>query len=142
MNSKKLFRHHKNILKFQCELSLEKVFAFNIIAFYLYFVSWEKGLHSFLQLPTMHTNWFELKLPNIDLLKLLWTFFVRKPAFTSFLSLLCDFAFYFNYTICNFVLFMHSRSTTKNAATTKVWAHKILNTITFVQMHAKYYLRI
>ena len=53
-------------------------------------------------------------------LKVVMNFFVRKPAFTSFLSLLCDFAFYFNYTICNFVLFMHSCSTTKNAASTKV----------------------
>ena len=77
----------KNILKFQWELSLGKVFAFNIIAFYLYFVSSEKGLHSFLQLPTMHTNWLELKLPNIDPLKLLWTFLFANrlsPLFSLF----------------------------------------------------------
>ena len=97
--------------------------------------SCKKGLHSVLQLLTMHTNWIELKLPNIDPLKLSWTFLYKKieTGFHLFLShsLLCDFAFYFNNTICNFILFMHSCSTTKNAATTKVWAHKILNTITY-----------
>ena len=64
-----------------------KVFALKIIAFYLYFVSWEKALHSFLQLPTMHTNWLELKLPNIDPLKLLWTFLFANrlsPLFSLF----------------------------------------------------------